>query len=1805
MANNESKVLKTNTLEDWRQKTNAVSHHLGDVDQLDSRLTDKVYSYNNTSASVFGVYENDDAGKNLRFELRPEESIDAIATIIMTGSPTIPSSFVSNVLLYQGTSGSETFQGTINYININKISLRNTSGTFNPAVPIKFSTDSIAANKLVRLVSETYTPGYVKVTNNGTITTQSLVQAGFHVPNVSLRVVLSGSPSIPASFTEGATVTQSGGFSGTLYKATSSELLFKSFTGSFSLTQNAGIPHSDASNRIVASAISSQSTPNNTIGNFIELHTIPTSDLIKITSTNAIDAIVEVQDDIGEITSLGTTDKSDIVSSINELETAARGSNSDYSLSTGAQNFRDAIREHETDIGNMTFTGLSATDISSAIRELRIELGNHASLGTTYTTDAVGAINELETAVRGSAGNYTIGTNANDLVAAINEIETVLRDTNSDYALTTSAQNVRDAIREHEADIGNMTFTGLAASDISAAIRELRTELGDHSTIDDAAGYSATNASDGIVELQGDVGNVDNLTTSATKVVLAINELDLKQGAAALNVSATTLSGAINELESDLFNVEGGTKRTLASLGTDDKTSIVDSINELETAIRGTTANYTLGTSSGDLVGAINELHGEINSNDTDIADRLRLTGSGQTLLQNVTFGDSSNARSFTIHEDSTMDLSAGTLLLPGNASGVNTFSVSFLNIDGNQTSSGMGMRIDRAHIGGSPTPYPAVQWKESQVGAGQAERAWQLVGLNDAGTSSNTADIVTFYNAKDLIANNAESGIAVDWDSTNQNFDFNVNDPTLTYTGDVTGSGTLTNLGNLSIALTIAANAVENSMILNDSLTIGDSTIALGGTDTTLTGLTDIDLTVGNKTIFDTVGANTLTMGAASTTIAIPGNLSVNGNTTLGNASSDTVSIPGNLTITGDLTVNGQNTILSTTTLEVEDTLILMGNSNTAPTTGGFGLETRNFTGVGTHSNAASNVTGSHSIVYNFHPSKDRWEMDGSPLLSEATLSSPGLEVNGTDVGNLSGSKTLDIKAGTGIGLASTVNGDDFEVTITNTLSGYSGWFLSTDGTDRGNIADDERVDFFGDDAISVNYDTATSPNRNRVKIDHNDIGPGAGTTGQPSTEDGQYIKSITIDKHGHITALTGDDFDDRYVQEAETSTTSTVNKVVRRDASGDIFGRFANLTGSVPTSGTASSPPVVLGGNGSDNYIRGFAASSLNVAFADNADHPRISEFNNSANYQLLFVTENGTGQNQNIAIDTDNAHLRYNPSTNVLSGITDLYSTDFHGNLRLASAQSIRQPSASNWDGDPGTDGKIQYHSQRWYIVGGSNSNSRLVQFRKNNVDLSYIAPSGNFVGNVTGNADTSTQVYVNGASNSASYRLIFGETNDGHNGYETLYKDTAANIYYNPSSNTLTTTTFAGALSGNATTATTLQTARTIGGVSFNGSANINLPGVNTAGNQNTTGTATNATNAANVYTTQTAGTNATHYVTFVSTNSSANKGLKFDPGMMYNPSTNTLGDVNFKFKGTLTGNASTATSATSASSATTAGSITSQANSATTTHTSNNTANQIVSRDSSGNFSAGTISASLSGTATVASTVQMNTSGSALNYRMVFTNPDDSAGSKSLYKDSVANFYYNPSANRLYVTNLNANLASSTGYAYGNLTGTPTIPTNNNQLTNGAGYTTFAGNTYSNNMNQYVRTSDTVTFAEVRSSGDIIAYYSDDRLKDRINNIENALDKVSQLNGFMFRPNAKAIELGIDTDELKVGVSAQEVETILPEAVKDAPALVENSEDYKTVQYEKLVPLLIEAIKELKDQNKEMKAEIESLKSINS
>ena len=104
--------------------------------------------------------------------------------------------------------------------------------------------------------------------------------------------------------------------------------------------------------------------------------------------------------------------------------------------------------------------------------------------------------------------------------------------------------------------------------------------------------------------------------------------------------------------------------------------------------------------------------------------------------------------------------------------------------------------------------------------------------------------------------------------------------------------------------------------------------------------------------------------------------------------------------------------------------------------------------------------------------------------------------------------------------------------------------------------------------------------------------------------------------------------------------------------------------------------------------------------------------------------------------------------------------------------------------------------------------------------------------------------------------------------------------------------------------------------------------------------------------------------------------------------------------------------------------------------------------------------------------------------------------------------------------------------------------------------------------------------------------DIVAFsttISDERLKTDIQKIDSALEKVSQLNGYTFTYK--------DDGRASAGVIAQEVESVLPSAVVDRDAVFhgEEGEVYKTVQYDQLHGLLIEAIKELK-------AEIEALKN---
>jgi len=176
-----------------------------------------------------------------------------------------------------------------------------------------------------------------------------------------------------------------------------------------------------------------------------------------------------------------------------------------------------------------------------------------------------------------------------------------------------------------------------------------------------------------------------------------------------------------------------------------------------------------------------------------------------------------------------------------------------------------------------------------------------------------------------------------------------------------------------------------------------------------------------------------------------------------------------------------------------------------------------------------------------------------------------------------------------------------------------------------------------------------------------------------------------------------------------------------------------------------------------------------------------------------------------------------------------------------------------------------------------------------------------------------------------------------------------------------------------------------------------------------------------------------------------------------------------------------------------------------------------------------------------------------------------------------------------------------------------------ITSNGNITTNGQSFQIGTGQANTKNL-VYQNASRVVTlyldnsalFGLLDNSGGFVRWYSSDngdfnvygtlyqgfsdvRLKANIAPISDALAKVSRISGVTFNTNELAGSFGYKDTKTQAGVLAHEIEAVLPEAVaiapfdadhKDGAVTSKSGENYKTVQYEKLVPLLIEAIKEL-------------------
>jgi hypothetical protein len=109
---------------------------------------------------------------------------------------------------------------------------------------------------------------------------------------------------------------------------------------------------------------------------------------------------------------------------------------------------------------------------------------------------------------------------------------------------------------------------------------------------------------------------------------------------------------------------------------------------------------------------------------------------------------------------------------------------------------------------------------------------------------------------------------------------------------------------------------------------------------------------------------------------------------------------------------------------------------------------------------------------------------------------------------------------------------------------------------------------------------------------------------------------------------------------------------------------------------------------------------------------------------------------------------------------------------------------------------------------------------------------------------------------------------------------------------------------------------------------------------------------------------------------------------------------------------------------------------------------------------------------------------------------------------------------------------------------------------------------------------------------ITATGEVTAYFSDERLKKDIVPVQNALQGVMAMGGYNYKANDLAASLGVERVDNQIGLLAGEVEAVFPELVCESGLA-----GYKTIRYDKVVTVLVEAMKEQQAMIEQLQADV--------
>ena len=517
-------------------------------------------------------------------------------------------------------------------------------------------------------------------------------------------------------------------------------------------------------------------------------------------------------------------------------------------LNTTATTLADAINEHEADLGTMSLT-TTGTNVTAAINELDAKQGND-TLDTASST-ITGAINEHESDI----GDMSLNTTANDLTAAINEIKVT-----ADDAQTEIGGDMADDYDGSDTNIISALNNLFAASSVSTLNAEFlrRDGVGDLTGLVTLDNLGISSGSDNMLIKTG-ASDVTRITISASNGNVGVGKAPgtykfdvqgsanattlryggedtdtryLRAGGGAGGVTAITvgldLQGA-NEISGDLtigselvFDADGYTFSEWSQ-------DLVGAMFTGNAESGGITAVYN-DTTGKITLGISNNAHSHTVSNISDFTEEVQdtvgamISGNTESGIS-VTYDDTGGKLNFNV-ADPTISLTgpvtgSATMTDLGNVSIATTLTADpTITLTGAVTGTATMTNLGNVSISTTATADPTLTLDGDVSGTATFTNlgdATLTVTVADDSHNHTTANIDDFTeNVQDIVGDmvnptNTESGISVTYDDTNGKLNFDVNDPTITLTGDITGTATMTNLGSISIATTAATSTVLN----------------------------------------------------------------------------------------------------------------------------------------------------------------------------------------------------------------------------------------------------------------------------------------------------------------------------------------------------------------------------------------------------------------------------------------------------------------------------------------------------------------------------------------------------------------------------------------------------------------------------------------------------------------------------------------------------------------------------------------------------------------------------------------------------------------------------------------------------------------------------------------------------------------------------------------------------------------------------------------------------------------------------------